>query len=381
MHVGVIRGDMPGPVLLDGLEPVSQHNASVDPRGQEVYVSRPTVAEIEGTLANATSGAGAVLEGGDISGSFPLTITATVDDDLLLKTDAADAFTTYTIDAAVYATLADYVAAVDAALGGSGITCRQNIAGNGIALESDEKGVDSYIENDTEANGSNNNVESGLADGAVRTMVDATTLITGTLPVGGPLDVSAATIDGAGAGTASSALSLIPAARGTTTAVANAVAPQIAETFVAVDSVLAGQVGDLLNALFTPDPNLLPTGAAIELVQDDGTTAFTPGLPVITSATLDLPGAGDVTIAGTGLASAGDPNAETEDTVVKFTGVGTPAGGDLVIPQALIVSNGGTVSDTSIVIPAVLNTLGFAVTTTSAQVKYRSYASALSALV
>lgn len=386
MHVGIIRGDMPGPVLLDGLEPVSQHHAPVDPRGQEVYVSRPTTAEVEAVLADDTVGAGAVHNGSDISGSFPLTVTNGVDDDLKLRTSATPtAFVTYTIVAGGYATIALYVDAINLALGnGSGITCRENVAGNGIALESDTKGVDSFIENDDEAGGSNANVESGLVDGAIRTMVPAATLIIDALPVGGPLDVSPATINGSGAGTNTNALSLIPTARGTTAAVANAIAPQIDETYVALDSLLAGQIVDLLNANFTPDSRRtppLPAGAAIEVVQDDGTSAMTNTLPIITSSTLDAPGAGDVSIVGTGLSSPGTPNAETEETTVKFTGIGTPPGGDLVIPHALIISNGGTVTPTLIIIPAVLNALGFAVTTTSAQVKYRSFASALDALV
>lgn len=386
MHVGIIRGDMPGAVLLDGLEPVSQHHASVDPRGQEVYISRPTVAEVEAILADDDVGAGAVLNGSDISGAFPLTVTNGVDDDLKLRTSATPtAFVTYTIAADTYGTIALYVDAVNLALGnGSGITCRENVAGNGIALESDTKGVDSFIENDDEVSGSNANVESGLVDGAIRTMVPAATLITDTLPVGGPLDVSNATIIASGVGTASAALTIIPTARGTVSALANAIAPLISNTMVAVDSFLAGQIGDLLNASFTPDPNLLPTGAAVEVVEDDGSTDFSTAnaLPVLTSATLDSPGAGDVTLAGTNLAGPGDPTSERKDTVVKFIGDGTPAGGDLVLSQELIEANGGTVTATSIVIPAVLNSLaGFATTTTSAQVQYRSYVTTLEALV
>lgn len=389
MHVGIIRGDMPGAVLLDGLEPVSQHHASVDPRGQEVYVSRPTVAEIEAVLADATVGAGAVLNGSDISGTFPITVVFGVSDDLKLRTSATPtAFVTYSLAAGAYGTLALYVAAVNLALGsGSGITCRENVAGNGIALESDTKGVDSFIENDNEAGGSNANVESGLADGVIRTMVPAATLITDTLPVGGPLDVSPATINGSGAGTNSTALAFIPTARGTATELANAVAPKLVETPVAVDSYRtagfgrSGQLAMLINAVYTPDPNLLPAGAAIEVVEDDGTTPFGIKTTVLTSATLDSPGAGDVTLAGFFMAAIGSPNAEREETTVKFSGTGTPAGGDLVLSQALIVANGGIVTATSIVIPAVLNTLGLATTTTTCQVKNRSQVSAVVALV
>jgi len=392
MHVGIIRGDMPGAVLLDGLEPVSQHHASVDPRGQEVYVGRPTAAEIEAILADDTVGAGATINGiGDLSGLFPVTITNGVSDILRLRTAAGDAFTAVDIAAAAYANITDLIAAVNAALQafGMGITAFRSVSPGGaderITFESDTKGVDSFIELDTVGNGSTANAPLLTPDGIIRTMVPAVDLITDCLPVGGPLDVSAATISASGvAATALLSLLYIPAARGTHSALANAIAPLIFNTVVAQDSYLGGQIADLLNAGYTPDPNLLPTGAAVEVVEDDGSTTFATAnaLPVLTSATLDSPGAGDVTIAGTNLAGPGDPTSERKDTVVKFIGDGTPAGGDLVLSQELIEANGGTVTMTSIVIPAVLNSLtGFATTTTSAQVQYRSFVTAVVALV
>lgn len=383
MRAGVIRGDMPGPVFLADLESVSQYNPPTEPRGQARYLARPTVAATEAALADPTTGAGATLNGSDISGSFPLTITNGVDDDLLLRTAAADSFVTYTIAAATYNTLDDYIAAINTAIAGSGITARQNVAGNGIALESDTKGVTSYIENDTEANGSNNNTESGLADGAVRTMPAASAYITALNPVGGGLDVSTSTINGVGAGTNSSALSLIPTSRGTHTTIADVMAPQFAETPTVEDSFLVGMLSQLRNAGFNPDPNELPAGVAIELVQDDGSTPYTFAAPAITSATLNSPGAGDVTIAGTNLASPGDPNGERKDTTVQFTGTGILGDGNvrrLSLPQELIESNGGTVSATSIVVPAVLLPDDIATVTTFVQVKHRTHVSDLEAL-
>lgn len=372
MRVGVIRGDMPGPVLLADLEPVSRYNPPTEPRGQELYISRPTVAEVEAVLSDATTGAGAVLNGGNISGSFPLVINGT-NDDLRIRTSAAPtAFTVVLIPQTTYTTLALLVAAVNSVVQGLGILARVNVAGNGIALESLTKGVTSFIENDTVANGSVANTPLGLADGAVRTMVPAATLITNTLPVGGPLDVSTATINGSGATTASSALSLIPSSRGTTAAVANAIAPQIYESTTAIDSFLVGYMADLLNANFNPDPNRLPplvSGAAITVVQDDGTTPFAPTLPVLTTAVLDAPGAGDVTITGTGLGTS-----ERLETEVRLTGAITKT-----LLQKFIEEAGGTISDTSIIIPAALIP-GATVTTTSVQVKVRQRVSAVVAM-
>jgi len=375
MRVGIIRGDLPGPVFLADLEPVSRYNPAIEPRGQERYIGRPTTTEVEAALSDSATGAGATLAGGDISGSFPLTITLATDDDLKLTLVAGGAFVTATIAAAVYATLTDLITAVNAALDAAGIaaTARENIAGNGLSVESDAYGVDSYIENDNIAGGSTSNTALGLADGAVRDMPAAADFITDCLPVGGPLDVSAATVNAVGAGTNANALLLIPAARGTVTAIADALAPQLIETSAAIDSFLVGNLADLLSASYNPDPRRQPplvSGPAIEVVEDDGTTTFTATIPTITSSTLNSPGAGDVTIAGTGLG-----NPERNETVVKFTGdVST------VIEQQVLEAAGGTVSDTAVVIPAALIP-GAATTTTFDQVKVRQRASAVDALV
>ena len=381
MRVGVVRGDMPGPVFVADLESVSQNNPPTEPRGQARYLSRPTVAAVEAALADSTTGAGAVLEGGTIT--FNLTITLSSNDDLKLKTSASAAFTTYTIAAATYTTLADLVIAVNAAIAGSGITCRENIAGDGIALESDTKGVTSYIASDTVANGSTANTDLALTNGEIRDMPAATAFITDMLPVGGPLDVSSTTAEAVGGTTNANALSLIPASRGTTTALADAMAPYLAQTPVVEDSLRSGMLSGLLNASYNPGPDQgLPDGPAIEVVEDDGSSTLTVGLPIITSATLDSPGAGDVTIAGTDLAGTGSPTAERKEVVVQFTGTGAPGDGNvkrLDLSQELIEANGGTVTSTAIVVPAVLNT-GFATTTTSVQVRMRSYVSGVEAL-
>jgi hypothetical protein len=379
MRVGVIRGDMPGPVLLSDLEPVSRYNPPTEPRGQEIYISRPTTTAIEAVLANSTTGAGAVLNGSDISGSLPLTIDGT-NDTLLLKTSSAATFTTVTIAHASYSTFATLIAAIEAGVTAAGldILARANVAGNGIALESTIYGVDSYIENDTVANGSIGNTDLGLADGAVRTMVSAATLITDTLPVGGPLDVSTATINGSGTGTASSALSLIPSSRGTTTAVADAIAPRFWESTTAIDSFLVGDMAELLNANFNPDTRRLPplvSGPAITVVEDDGSTLFGVAhtLPIITTADLDTPGAGDLTITGTGLGSD-----EREETTVHLFNATT--GYSKTLLQKFIEAGGGSVSDTAVFIPAALIP-GATVTTTTAQVRVRQRVSGTSALV
>lgn len=80
--------------------------------------------------------------------------------------------------------------------------------------------------------------------------------------------------------------------------------------------------------------------------------------PVVTNAQLGVPGVGDVTITGTGFLSLA-PNFST----VLVSGTGGP----LTLTEAAIVAAGGSVSDTSIVVPAAL-VPGVVITNTSVRV-------------
>lgn len=233
MRVGIIRGDLTGPLFMADLEPTSQTNFPTEPAGQTRYVSRPDATVIAAYLA---------------------------------------------------------------------------------------------------------------AEGLV---ASATGLITATLPVGGPLDVSSATITGvAGLGGATAAQ---------VTALADLIAPKFVDSEAAIKSFQVGNLASYRSANFNPDPNRLPAitdGAAIAVVADDGSTPFAAPLPTISGAASATPNAGDVTITGTGLGSS-----EWNATKVKFTDVST--GHVTVLDQAVIAATltGGTqgsVAATSIVVPASL---------------------------
>jgi hypothetical protein len=295
-----------------------------------------------------------------------LTINAS-NDDLKIKTSSSASFTTVLIPQAAYSTLATLAAAIDSVTRPYGVAGRVNAAGNGIALESLTYGVNSYLQNDTVVGGSVANTDLGLANGAIRTMPAAATFITALNPIDGTLDVSVATINGVGSSTNSTALALIPSSRGVQEALADAIAPQLVETPSVLDSFLVGQISELLNANFNPDTRRVPaltSGAAVSVIQDDGVSVFTLTLPTISSATLDSPTAGDITIAGTGL---GYP--ERLETVVKVYG-----DYNKILQQAIIEANGGSVTATAIVIPAVL-VPGAAVATTFVRVQVRQHVS------
>jgi hypothetical protein len=80
--------------------------------------------------------------------------------------------------------------------------------------------------------------------------------------------------------------------------------------------------------------------------------------PVVSAGAIDTPGVGDVTITGTDMLSL-SPNI----TKVIFTGTGA-----VTLTQSQITTGGGTISNTSIFIPAAL-VPGVAATTTSVKVR------------
>jgi hypothetical protein len=319
-------------------------------------------------LSDSSVGAGAVAQGSALT--FNITITGSSNDVLKVRTSAAASYTSVTIAAATYTNIIDLAAAVNAALVGTGITAREGTTSDTLALEGPH-GVNSYVGIDSEVGGSTALPDLGLGTAAiVRAMPSATTIITDLNPVGGTLDVSVTTMNTVGSGTSSTAFAFIPSTRGTHEALADAIAPQFLETTVALDSYLVGYIASLRSATFNPDSRQgLVAGAAIQVVQDDGASAMSVTLPTISSATLDSPTTGDVTIAGTGLG-----NSELLDTVVQFTGDVAKS-----LNQSQIVAAGGSISATSVVVPASLIP-GAATTTTSVKVRVRNRVSAAEAL-
>jgi hypothetical protein len=302
-----------------------------------------------------------VIQGSNISGSFPLTLNGS-NNTLRLKTSAAASFTAVAIPAATYANMTALAAAVATVVAGLGISARAGVSTGSFALESNTRGVNSYLSVDTTGNGSTANTPLGLTAGA-RTVALASAFITAGNPVGGPIDVRTATINAVGASTATNTLGLIPSSRGTTAAVQDAIAPMFSDTDAAVDSYLVGMLSEYRSSNWNPDPRRIPAlsnGAAIAVVADDGNSAYSASLPNLTGATL----AGSLTLTGTGLGSA-----ESVQTTVKLAGRVNKT-----LQQAAIIRAGGSVSATSIVIPAGLLT-GVTTTTTTVQVKVRQRAS------
>lgn len=364
MRVAVIRGDLPGPIFMADLEPTSQYEPPIEARGQTRYVSRPTPTSVGTAL---TTYAPATVAGTS-SVTVPVTLTSG-NNVLRVKTSSAASFTAVTIAAGTYATLALLVTALNTALAGTGVIALVSSANAAaLALATTTTGAGAYLSYDSTGNGSTFNTPGGLGSSAVAfTVPTAATVITTLNPVGGPVNVSAATIQtnvGPGLTTAQIA------------GIANSIAPQFIETDVAIKSFQVGNLSKFVSASYNPDPNRLPAltvGPAVVILADDGSTTFASTLPTLSNAQTNTPATGQVTLTGTGI---GNPEMFTGVTV-KFT---TATGAVIsTVTQKTIEHAGGTIATTSIVIPASLTT--GVVAGCKVQVKYTSLASNVFTLV
>ena len=367
MRVGVIRVDMPGPIALMDLETVSQFNPPTEPLGQERRFGRPDATLVGTAVAVIPAGLQGTV---DLPAGAPITIN-NGNHTLRARKAALDAFTVVTVANAVYATAATLTAAVNTAITAAGLaaTARLDDTGHFLILQSNTLGVGSYIEIDTVGNGSTFNAVAGFgAGGGNFTVPTVAATITALLPVGGPLDVSSATLDTTlGQGATDAQL----------TAVADTIAPHFVNTDVAIKSFQVGMLKGYRSASYNPDPfriPALPNGAAVTVVQDDGTSLFVAALTVVTGAAHNVPNGGDITITGTNLGLA-----EVDATVVRVYSSDLSTFVKLyqkVIRTTLTGGTQGSVAPTSIVIPAsLLNTLGVA--GSKVQVQYTSLASNL----
>ncbi len=372
MRVGVIRGDIPGPLFINDLEDVSQWNPPTEPRGQDRYLSRPDLTLVTAALAaNIPASRKGTL---DISGG--VTVVLGVSDVLQIRVDPLAGYTNCTVVAAVY-TAATFIVAVNAAIAASAmsglVTASLDETGLYFVLRTTAKGTGAYLGVNVLATSTLNTLV-GFANPAFAfTVPTAATVITTTLPVGGPLNVSTATLTTLlGGGTTAAER----------TAVADTIAPKFIETEVAIKSFQVGNLADLRNALFNPDPNRLPpiaNGAAITVVQDDGTTPYTAPLTAITNAQLNVPVANWVTLTGFNLGRVANPR----DTEVHFIDESNLPTQNLpvILWGQQIVAAGGTIGTTSITIPPALKPSWLVATTSKARVIYTSFASNKFALV
>ena len=357
-YIGVIRGDMPGPIAIMDLEPVSQYNPPTEPRGQDRRFGRPTPESVGAAMSVVPAGIA-----GTVDVSAGLAVTGS-NNTLSLKVDAAaSAFSDVTVAVGAYATAAELAAAANLALGTVGASVTVTADGLYLVLQSQQTGVGSYIESGT----GTFNTAAGFS-GSFE-MPEPATAISAMLPLpSGPLDVSEATVlanFGAG-GTPTQRDILI-----------GSIAPYFVETEAFKNSVRVGMISGYLSDEYNPDPHRLPAltaGPAITIVEDDGTTEYEADSIEITAADVDTPNTGDLTITGTALG-----NTEYNATAVRLysaDGSRTVKLSQQVIQSTTYAGTEGLVSDTSIVLPASL-LMGLGVSGSTVIVQYTSLASNL----
>lgn len=358
MYVGVIRGDMPGPIWVGDLETVSQTNFTTEPVGQTTYLSRPSVqaltdylggldANYDNTPYQGSGGVPAGIEGSSAV-TFPLTLTGS-NNTISVSITVVDAYHSYVIPAGVYPNMTSLLAAANTALAGSGVSATTDSAtGTVFILVTTALGVGAYIKVNVVGT-STFNTPAHFADHQTFTMPTAATIIAALNPAiippaTGSINVSAANV-----------LATLGAAPQAAGAVA-LIAPQFVETTEAIQSFQIGMMAGFLTPDYNPDPRLLPAitnGPAIQVVQNDGMTAFTAGLPIITSA---VSGGGAITITGVDLGNAEFFGATKVIVTGVSPGPGLPAPVITLNQKVIQATAGGVVSATSIVIPASLLT-------------------------
>lgn len=364
MRVGVIRGDIPGPLALMDLETISRYNPPTEPEGQERRVGRPDSGVVGTALGVIPAGVQGTV---DISSGA--TVTGGVDDNLEVKV-VAGAFVSVTVAAGAYATGQALVDAVNTALTTAGVaaTARLDDTGTYFVIQSNTLGTGSYVEVDAVGASTFNGVVGLNPAGDTFTVPSTATVVTTCLPVGGPLDVSTVTLV-ATVGYGATAAQLA--------ALADSIAPRFIETDVAIKSFQVGMISGFLDPTYNPDPSRMPPltpGAAIEVVQDDGVTPFAAPLTVVSGAVHDSPNAGDITITGTNL---GYPDPEIDATVVRVTSADGATYKKLyqgIIRRTLTGGTQGSVAPTTIVIPASL-LAGLGVVGSKVIVQFTSFAS------
>lgn len=340
MYLVVIRSDLRNPLFLSDIEPVSQTNPTTEsPKGQARYVSRPNRANIQKYLND--QGLNELLKstgwtvGSGWTGTYN-SFAHTSGTTALSNSLAGVATQVYSLTVTITGRTAGTVTVTfgGGTTGAISATTTTSITASttGNLVITPTNDFDGTV--------------------ALSLKVDAAAaLITATVPgySGGlvvpTVDISATAIK--------TIIGLSGVSNAQVETIQNMLGYHLVETDIVKKSVLAGCIHGYLSTEFNPDSrgdlNHPPAtkGQAVQVVQDVNhlsttTSLFTVSTPIITGLTLS----GSLTIAGSagGLIGYG-----LYETTVIITGYGARR-----ITQDQILAAGGTVTSTSIVVPASL---------------------------
>jgi len=270
MRIGVVRSDIPK-IYLSDLENTSQRNFSSEAAGQSRYISKPTDAKLAAVLA--IHGSVAVL-----ATDTAASVNTSTNNTLRIRRGAADTYQVVVVTTGAAVTKVQLVADLNAAFATSGLAVSASISGtNQVLLTSTgtNKGVDSRLQIDSAANGSTLSTALGFnVAGVTLTGLSVAALKAAVYPTATTINVATATITALG-----SINSLAAAQKASLVlAVQDAVAPSFSATTRLNKSATSGVLSKLTSASFRPGKGVtgLPAGICVAMVQDDGSTVFTP---------------------------------------------------------------------------------------------------------
>lgn len=273
MRVAAIRTDIQK-VYLNDIENTSQRCFSSEPAGQSRYLSKPTDAMLATVLATygVLSAKGA-------------TTTATVDTTgganiLRIRTKSTAAYSVIAVTIGATTSKVQIAADLNVAFTNLGLTVKATVLSgadaNKIQLDTTVGGPSAFLQIDTAANGSTLNALLNAAWAAAPpnlTGLSVAALKAAVYPTATTVNVASATI------TALSTFATLQASASAAlvTAVQDTVAPNLVETGPVLLSFAYGALSKLRSATYQPGAARigLAAGAAVAIVANDGSTAFT----------------------------------------------------------------------------------------------------------
>lgn len=268
MRVGIVRSDI-NKIFLNDVESRSQRCFSKEPPGQTMYLHKPTDAEL---LAVLNSVANLTIRGSNTDATIDTTVANGTK--LNIRTSSTAAYTQVTVTSSATLTKAQVVIDLNAAFLAAGLALHARLSGtNQVTIDTTTKGPGAYV---SVSAGSPStaalHTQLGIAASATSGMSVAT-LKTAVYPTSVTIDVAPATIN------ALSTFSLMTTTAQTAldNAIADAVAPHIVETGMALLSFAYGNLSKMRATSFWPGGTRsgLPAGICAAIVKDDGSTPFT----------------------------------------------------------------------------------------------------------
>lgn len=270
MRVAPIRSDL-NSIYLDDIESRTRRNFSSEPAGQSRYIKKPTDSQLLAVL----NGYAFLSVRGTVAGA---TVDTSVNDTLRVRTASTASYTVITVTANAALAKTQLVTELNAAFLSAGLNLVASLQTGSNFVQIDSKSTNSgpgaAVQIDSVVNGSTLSTAVGFTVGGVSvTGLSVAALKAAVYPTPTSVDVSSATL------LALSTFSLLSSTKQTALvdAVANLVAPSLVETGSVLLSFSYGKLSKLRSSTFRPGPvrTGYTVGAAVAIVDDDGSTPFT----------------------------------------------------------------------------------------------------------